>query len=128
MTSGPILLEVKNLAVLRGGTQVLDVPSLVLRENEVLSLVGPNGAGKSTLLLAIAALLPLTAGEIRCRGEQVTAGRSSHNYRRRLAMVFQEPLLFDATVFENVATGLKIRALGRSEIERRVRNTLALFS
>jgi tungstate transport system ATP-binding protein len=128
MTSGPMLLEVKNLAVLRGGTEVLDIPFLVLRENEVLSLVGPNGAGKSTLLLAIAALLPLTAGEIRCRGEQITAGRSSHNYRRRLAMVFQEPLLFDATVFANVATGLKIRALGRSEIERRVRDTLALFS
>jgi tungstate transport system ATP-binding protein len=122
------LLEARNLTVMRGGVQVLDVPSLVLHENEVLSLIGPNGSGKSTLLLTLASLLRPTAGKLRCRGEIVGTGRAADVYRRRLAMVFQEPLLFDTTVFENVAAGLKIRGMGRSELKSRVQATLELFS
>jgi len=122
------LLEVSNLSVVRGGVQVLDIPSLILHENEVLSIIGPNGSGKSTLLLILASLLRPTAGEIRCRGEIIFTRRSSDIYRRRLAMVFQEPLLFDTSVFENVATGLKIRGQSRSEIRNRVQKTLELFN
>ncbi len=128
MNADATLLEVRDLTVVRGGVQVLDIPSLVLRENEVLSLIGPNGAGKSTLLLTLANLLQPTTGEIRYRGYVITGNRSSHVYRRRLAMVFQEPLLFDATVFENVAAGLRIRGIARDEIRDRVMTTLGLFN
>lgn len=128
MNADPMLLEARDLTVVRGGVQVLAIPSLVLRENEVLSLIGPNGAGKSTLLLTLASLLQPTTGEIRCRGEVITSDQATYLYRRRLAMVFQEPLLFDATVFENVAAGLKIRGMARSEIKNRVQNTLELFN
>ena len=124
MTGDSLLLEARNLTVVRGGVQVLDIPSLILHEKEVLSLIGPNGAGKSTLLLALACLLQPTTGEIRYRGEVITGDRSPHVYRRRLAMVFQEPLLFDTTVFENVAAGLKIRGMARDGIRDRVMNTL----
>lgn len=128
MTATIPLLEVRGLSVVRGGVQVLDIPSLLLHENEVLSIIGPNGAGKSTLLLALASLLHPTAGEMRCRGEIISSRRSSDIYRRRLAMVFQEPLLFDTSVFENVATGLKIRGLSRSDIKGRVQRSLELFN
>ncbi|KAF0220115.1 MAG: tungstate transport system ATP-binding [Geobacteraceae bacterium] len=128
MNGNPLLLEVRNLRVVRGGVQVLDVPSLDLHEKEVLSLIGPNGAGKSTLLLTLACLLQPTAGKIRCRGEIITSGRATFDYRRRLAVVFQEPLLFDATVYENVAAGLKIRGMTRGEVRKRVMETLELFS
>lgn len=121
------LLEVENLEVVRGGVRVLEIPSFVLHENEVLSLIGPNGAGKSTLLLALARLLPAASGTVRYRGELISSDRSTFAYRRRLAMVFQQPLLFDATVFDNVAAGLKIRGLNRQEIRRRVMETLELF-
>jgi tungstate transport system ATP-binding protein len=124
----PPIIEVSNLTVVRGGVQVLDIPSLQLREKEVLALIGPNGAGKSTLLLAMASLIPLTSGEIRCRGELITSDRSVLAYRRRLAMVFQEPLLFDTTVYENVATGLKIRGMARGDVRKRVMSTLELFN
>ncbi len=127
MTNTP-LLEARDLTVVRGGVEVLRIPSLVLNENEVLSLIGPNGAGKSTLLLTLASLLRPTQGELRCRGTLV-AGKSAEDvYRRRLAMVFQEPLLFDTTVFENVAAGLRIRGLSRSDIRSRVQATLELFN
>jgi len=122
------LLEVRDLSVVRGGVQVIDIPALLLHENEILSIIGPNGAGKSTLLLTLASLLHPTSGEMRCRGEIISSRRSSDIYRRRLAMVFQEPLLFDTSVFENVATGLKIRGLSRSEIRGRVQRSLELFN
>jgi tungstate transport system ATP-binding protein len=122
------LLDVRNLIVVRGGVQVLDVPSLSLHGNEVLALIGPNGAGKSTLMLTLACLLRPTAGEIRCRGEIINSDRAILAYRRRLAMVFQEPLLFDATVYDNVATGLKIRGMARQDVRKRVMDTLDLFN
>ena len=122
------LLEVKNLVLVRGGVQVLDIPALLLHENEVLSIIGPNGSGKSTLLLTLASLLQPTSGEMRCRGDIISSRRSSETYRRRLAMVFQEPLLFDTSVFENVATGLKIRGISRNEIKGRVQRSLELFN
>lgn len=124
---GNLLLEVRNLTVVRGGIQVLNVPALQLYENEVLALIGPNGAGKSTLLLTLACLLPLTTGEIHFRGEIVAKDRELLAYRRRLAMVFQEPLLFDTTVYENVAAGLKIRGMARGDVRKRVMDTLDLF-
>ena len=122
------ILEVKNLVLVRGEVQVLDIPALLLHENEVLSIIGPNGSGKSTLLLTLASLLQPTTGELRCRGEIISSRRSAETYRRRLAMVFQEPLLFDTTVFENVATGLKIRGISRNEIKGRVQRSLELFN
>jgi tungstate transport system ATP-binding protein len=128
MTGDNAFLEARNLNVMRGGVQVLDIPSLILRENEVLSLIGPNGAGKSTLLLALANLLQPTSGVIRFRGDVITGDSSPHAYRRKLAMVFQEPLLFDATVFENAAAGLRIRGMARDEIRERVMATLGLFN
>ena len=122
------LLELRDLEVVRGGVRVLAIPSFILHEREVVSLIGPNGAGKSTLLLALARLLPVAGGVLRCRGEAVATDRATFAYRRRLAMVFQQPLLFDATVFDNVAAGLKIRGLGRQEIRSRVMATLELFN
>ena len=127
MTTQPFL-EARNIIVMRGGTTVLDVPSLVLHEKEVLSLIGPNGTGKSTLLLTLACLLQPTAGELRCQGEIITSQYYANTFRRRMSMVFQEPLLFDTTVFDNVAAGLKIRGMGHCEIKSRVGETLELFN
>ncbi len=128
MSPSAIFLEVEDLQVSRGGVRVLNIPSFKLHKNEVVSLIGPNGAGKSTLLLALARLLPTASGTLRCHGEPIASDRATFAYRRRLAMVFQQPLLFDATVFDNVAAGLKIRGLSRQEIKSRVMETLELFN
>jgi tungstate transport system ATP-binding protein len=60
------------------------------------------------------------AGQIRLGGEPVDWRRGLLSARRRLSLVLQEPLLFDTTVVENVATGLKLRGVPRAEITRRV--------
>jgi tungstate transport system ATP-binding protein len=127
MSESKPILEVKNLEVKRGGTLVLDVPSLSLRKGEILSLIGPNGAGKTTLLQTLSYLLKPFQGEIFFREKKVDTNHSALEYRRKLAMVFQEPLLFDTTVFNNIASGLKIRGTRKSEIQSRVTEQLERF-
>ena len=120
-----VLLQAEDLLVRRGGVTVLDIGALDVLSGQVLALIGPNGAGKSTLLLTLAGLLKPVQGRLLFRGEQI--GNGGFDYRRHIAMVFQEPLLFDTTVFENVATGLKIRGVGRAEIGRMVPEYLERF-
>jgi len=64
MSSSDALLEVRDLTVVRGGSQVLRIPSFSLKRNETVALIGPNGTGKSSFLLSLAGLLPLASGEI----------------------------------------------------------------
>jgi tungstate transport system ATP-binding protein len=120
-----VILETKDLKVRRGGVLLVDVPSLQVRQGEILSLIGPNGAGKTTLLQALAHLIRPFHGEISFKGVKVSSNHFLIEYRRKLAMVFQEPLLFDTTVFENVASGLKIRGMKRSEIQKIVMEHLS---
>jgi tungstate transport system ATP-binding protein len=126
MTSRGAMLEVRDLRVERGGHAVLDVASFRLEDGEFVSLIGPNGCGKSTLLLSMMGLLPRAGGAITFRGEDVLSGDRVAR-RRRMGMVLQEPLLFDATVRDNVAAGLRLRGLGRAETRRRVETYLERF-
>ena len=120
----PPLIEVCDLAVQRRrGDQTLEVSRLAVAAGEVLALIGPNGAGKSTLLHALGSLIRPSAGELRYRGERVSAARSLA-YRRRVALVMQHPLLLAGGVFANVATGLRLRGMPRSEINLTVERWL----
>ena len=121
------ILEAQNLHVIRAGAHLLDIPSLTLHEGEILSLIGPNGAGKTTLLQTLAYLLRSFQGEIYFKGRKVDSDCPVFEYRRKLAMVFQEPLLFDTTVFNNVATGPRLRGIEKKEIHRQVMENLDRF-
>ncbi|MDQ5987535.1 MAG: tungstate transport system ATP-binding protein [Syntrophus sp. SKADARSKE-3] len=127
MTDTSPILEARDLRACREGVTVLDVQDLTVREGETLSLIGPNGAGKSTLQMVLARLIPSVSGTITFRGQVVTNGNGVIAYRRKIAMVFQEPLLFDTTVRDNVATGLKIRGIRHSDIADRVKVSLEHF-
>ena len=115
------LLESRELSLSRGKREVLHGISVALGEGEILALIGPNGAGKSTLLQALAGLLPYNRGEIFFKGRSV---KNLLSYRRKLAVVFQDPLLVDATVWENVILGLRYRNMGKKEINRLVNEWL----
>jgi tungstate transport system ATP-binding protein len=121
------ILEARNLEVNRGGAILIQVPSLLIQEGEIFSLIGPNGAGKTTLLQTLSYLLKPFQGEIFFRENRVEANHSVLEFRRKLAMVFQEPLLFDTTVFNNVASGLRIRGMKRDEIRDRAMEQLERF-
>jgi tungstate transport system ATP-binding protein len=101
----------------------LEIESLDVRRGEVLALVGPNGGGKTTCLLALAQLLGPQEGEITFLGRSL-ARWNTLEYRRRISLVFQEPLLLDMTVAENVALGLRFRRLPREQTAKRVRQWL----
>jgi len=126
VSAAPVL-EVRGLQVERAGVPVLDVPSFRLDEGEIVSLIGPNGSGKSTLLLSLMTLLPRQAGQVLWRGAAVDGGRGAIACRRRMALVLQEPHLFRETVYENVASGLRIRGVGRAEERARAMAALDRF-
>lgn len=120
------MIVAENLVLRLGNQEIFRVDKLALARGEVLALVGPNGAGKTSLLLTLALLQKPTAGTVRFDGE--TANR--HNLlalRRRLAVVFQEPLLLDTTVWGNVTTALRIRGIPRREANARAQKWLERF-
>lgn len=127
MNGDAVILEASNLTVRRGGVEVLSVPRFTLAQGESVALIGPNGAGKSTMLLSLATLLQPATGEILFHGRRVTASGGDTTYRRQIAMVFQESLLFDTTVYDNVAAGLKIRGVAADEIKQRVGECMERF-
>lgn len=113
------LVEIRDLLVKRGKHPALRIEHLAIQNGEVLAVVGPNGAGKSTLLLTLARLLKPERGEIQFNGQQARA-ESDAVYRRRIALVMQDPLLFDMSVFDNVAAGLRFRGMSKDEVQRKV--------
>jgi tungstate transport system ATP-binding protein len=109
------LLEIRDLIVRRDKRQVLAIETLAVEKGEVLAIVGPNGTGKSSLLLTLARLLPPEKGELLWQGQPFNK-QPALTYRRRIALVLQEPLLLDASVFENIAIGLRYRGLPSERI------------
>ena len=104
----PVVLELAGVQMTYGGAMVLDVPVLAVNEGEILTVIGPNGSGKSTLLRIAGLLERPTRGVVQFRGRPVDAAGSLAE-RRRMAMVFQHPLLADMTVAQNVKLGLAFR-------------------
>jgi tungstate transport system ATP-binding protein len=102
---------------------VLDIQSLSVEAGEVLAIVGPNGAGKSTLFLVLAHLLKADHGQINFQGRPMDSFQDL-DYRRQIALVLQEPLLMDMSVYENAAIGLKFRRRPKAQIEERVNHWL----
>ncbi len=117
------LLEVRNLLVCREKRPVAEVDYLSVEQGNVLAVVGPNGAGKTSLLLAVARLIKPERGQILFKGEEVST-QQDVRFRRRIALVLQEPLLVSRSVCENAALGLRFRGLPKEEAEARVNHWL----
>jgi tungstate transport system ATP-binding protein len=109
------MIQIRNLLIQRNGRDALHIDALDIQRGETLTVVGPNGAGKSTLLLALARLLEPSQGEIIYHGTPLRQ-LDELEYRRKISVVFQSPLLMDMTVEQNVALGLKFRGMPREEM------------
>jgi tungstate transport system ATP-binding protein len=117
------LVEIEKLLVRRAGKTVLTFDRLEIEQGRVTALVGPNGSGKTTLLLVLMRLLEPASGKIRFAGrpvEQIPV----LDYRRRISLVMQAPLMLDRSVAENIALGLRFRRLSREETAQRVQTWL----
>ncbi len=104
---------------------ILSIDNFAVRPGELVAVLGPNGSGKSTLLKTINLLQPYR-GEIQLFGQDVRNANKTL-LRRRSALVFQETLLLDETVFHNVARVLKFRGTPTHKIKQRVQTALATF-
>ena len=101
-----------------------------IRQGEVFVVMGLSGSGKSTLVRCLTRLIEPTAGQVLLDGEDIRkadAHRLRELRRRRFSMVFQNfGLLPHRRVVDNVAYGLEIRGVGRTERHARAREVLAL--
>lgn len=120
------LIELKNISKSYGNQEILHDIDLNIKENEFLTLLGPSGSGKTTTLRIIAGFETATSGTIDFNGVDMLALAPN---KREVNTVFQNYALFPhMNVFQNIAFGLKIKKLPKSEIEQKVGRMLKLVN
>ena len=125
------LRDVVKVYTLRDGTEVraLDGLTLTVPAGSIHGIVGTSGAGKSTLIRCLTALEPVTAGEVRVAGQDMTAlsARELREARRRIGMVFQHANLLDSrTTAQNIAYPLALAGVAKGERHETVAEMLDL--
>src|SRR4051812_10171464 len=102
------------------GTTAVNGLDLEISNGEFMVLVGPSGCGKTTALRMVAGLEDISRGVLKI-GERTVNHVPSRD--RDIAMVFQSYALYPhLTVYDNIAFGLRVKRMAKSEIDRRVRN------
>jgi cell division transport system ATP-binding protein len=110
-----------------GGRDALAGVTFNIERGELAFLTGPSGAGKSTVLRLIALIDRPTRGTVLVNDQNTAriSRRRIPRFRQRLGVVFQDhKLLYDRSVFDNVALPLVIAGASRREIDKRVRAAL----
>ena len=109
LAEGPVTIAFDHVsfaygAPAEGMTPTLSDVSLSVRPGETVALVGPSGGGKSTILALLPRFYDITAGAVTFNGVDIRDIRL-HDLRKNIALVTQEPFLFDDTVAANIAYG-----------------------
>ncbi|MDO4555269.1 MAG: ABC transporter ATP-binding protein [Lachnospiraceae bacterium] len=95
--------------------------NLQIEEKEFVVLLGPSGCGKSTVLRMIAGLETISSGELKIDGQIMN---NVDTKDREIAMIFKNAVLYpNMTVYDNLASGLRLCRLSKKEIDSRVRET-----
>jgi tungstate transport system ATP-binding protein len=118
------VIDAANLSKSYGEKEILREISFSIRDKEIFGIIGPSGSGKSTLLRLLDLIEMPTEGTLSILGEDALSHESRFNLRRRMGMLSQKPIIFNRTVYENIALGLRFRKAGRATIDERVREAL----
>lgn len=102
------------------GLKVLDIDQLEIPRGGIFCLLGPSGAGKSTFLRIINLVEKPAAGILEFNGRKIDFSSDLIKDRRKMAMVFQEPLLFNCSVQRNIGYGLRTRRIKNSTATAKV--------
>ncbi|MBM3354922.1 MAG: ATP-binding cassette domain-containing protein, partial [Betaproteobacteria bacterium] len=118
-------VSLRNVLKSYGELQVIHGVSMEIADGEFIVILGPSGCGKSTLLRMVAGLEVISGGQIAIGGRVVNDLEPKD---RDIAMVFQNYALYPhMSVYENMAYGLRIRGLPKSEIDSRVQKAAGIL-
>ena len=121
------LIETRNLCQRYDERDILGNVNLRIDRGEVFALIGPTGAGKTTLLRLIDLIDVPTSGKIYFDGvDTAESAKVRLEMRRRMAFVLQKPVVFNLSVYDNIAYGLKWRGIVGSRLRERVSNILEM--
>ena len=119
------MITIRNLSRRYDGRDALRGVDLDVPDGSVTAIIGPSGSGKTTLLRLLDLLEEPDAGSIAWDGEeQPSSAEARLAMRRRIGIVFQKPVAFSGSVFDNVAYGLRVRGHDRRSMRERVRRAL----
>jgi len=121
-----LIFKVRNLKKVYNNKIVLDVDNLNFQEGKIYAIVGPNGSGKTTLLNILNLLEKPDEGQIFFYEQEITDKSNSDTLeiRRKITLVNQDPFLFNSTVYDNIAYGLKIRSIPSKVQKSRIKSAL----
>ena len=117
------LIRIEGLYMVFGEKEVLKDINLQIHRGEIFALVGPSCSGKTTFLRLLNFFERPEKGNLKFNGME-TSGII--NIRHRMSMLFQTPAIFNRSVFENVAYGLKVRGIDKKTIEKKVIEALGI--
>jgi tungstate transport system ATP-binding protein len=120
-----LVVELRNVSKTFNGISALDNVNLGVEEGEIFALLGPSGSGKTSLLKIMALIEDPTDGEVYYDGEKVTEKKVQQT-RMQATMVFQKTVVFDSTVYKNIAYGLKLRRMPEDQIRKEASEALKL--
>jgi phosphate transport system ATP-binding protein len=126
-------ISIKNLNFYYGEKQVIKDVSLEIHANEIFALFGPANSGTTTLFRALTRLCDLDRG-VRVEGEILLDGKNIRaadinvtDLRRRVGMVFEEPVTLPMSIFDNIAYGIRMSGIKDKKIlEEKVENALRM--
>lgn len=120
------LIEIENLTKTYGEAVALSNIGLRIEQGDFFAIVGPSGAGKTTLLRLLDLLEEPSSGRILFSGiDTASPDKDRLTLRRQIGMVFQRSVMFNTSVYQNVAYPLRIRGI-ENDIDRRVNEALEL--
>lgn len=117
------IVSLRDVTMIFGNVRALDSINIDIQSGEMFSVIGPNGAGKTSALRIMAGLLSPSDGSVYFHDKLMNES-NRYMLRQSAPMVFQKPILFNTTVFKNVAYGLRIRRISEDEIRKRVLEVL----
>ena len=118
------ILQFRGLRKFLANRWLLDISELSISAGQCMILSGDNGVGKTTLLKIMAGLEPPDAGEVFYDGKVLPLRTAPQQYRDNIVYLHQSPYLFDCSVIDNVAYGLRRRRMPRAAVQAKVAEVL----
>lgn len=131
----PVSIDVKHFDLYYGEKQALFDVNMPIYTHKITAFIGPSGCGKSTLLRSLNRMNDYISdvkmtGEITLQGEDIYGkGVNVTALRQKVGMVFQQPVAFEKSIFDNVAYGPRIHGIhGKEQLKSIVKKSLQLAS